>query len=39
VDFPIDVVVVTQEDVEDFKDHVGTVIPPALAEGRIVYAA
>lgn len=39
VDFPIDVVVVTQEDVEEFKDHAGTVIQPALAEGRIVYAA
>lgn len=39
VDFPIDVVVVTQEDVEEFKGHAGTVIRPALAEGRIVYAA
>ena len=39
VDFPVDVVVVTAEDLEQFKDHCGMVIRPALAEGRVLYAA
>lgn len=39
VDFPVDVVVVTDEDIAQFKDHGGMVIRPALAEGRVLYAA
>jgi len=35
----IDVVVVTEEDLARFKDHCGMVIQPALAEGRVLYAA
>ena len=35
----VDVVVVTPEDVETFKDGVATIIGPALREGREVYAA
>ena len=35
----IDVIVVTPEDVEKFKDGVATIIGPALREGREVYAA
>lgn len=36
---PVDIVVVTPEDVETFKDGVATIIGPALREGREVYAA
>lgn len=35
---PIDIVVVTPEDISDFKDKVGTIIGPALREGRQIYA-
>ena len=35
---PVDIVVVTPEDVETFKDGVATIIGPALREGREVYA-
>jgi predicted nucleotidyltransferase len=35
----VDVIVVTPEDVEYLKDRVGSVIGPALREGREVYAA
>jgi predicted nucleotidyltransferase len=38
VAFPVDVVVVTAEDLEQFKDHGGMVIRPALTEGRVLYA-
>ena len=34
----VDVVVVTPQDVERFKDRVGTVIRPALRDGREIYA-
>ena len=36
---PVDVLVVTPEDVEAFKDEPGTIIGPALREGRVVYVA
>jgi predicted nucleotidyltransferase len=36
---PVDVIVVTPEDVEAFRGKVGTTIGPALQEGREVYAA
>jgi len=36
---PVDVIVVTPEDIEAFRDKVGTVIGPALQEGRLLYAA
>jgi predicted nucleotidyltransferase len=35
----VDVVVVTPEDVERYRDALGLVIAPALREGRVVYAA
>lgn len=35
----VDVLVVTPEDVERYRDSVGTVIGPALREGREIYAA
>lgn len=36
---PVDIIVVTPEDVEAFQDQVGTIIAPALTEGREIYAA
>jgi predicted nucleotidyltransferase len=36
---PVDVIVVTPEDIERFRNRVGPVVMPALAEGREVYAA
>lgn len=36
---PVDVVVVAPQDVERFRDKVGSVIRPALRDGREVYAA
>lgn len=35
----VDVVVVTPEDVERYKDFFAVVIYPALREGKVVYAA
>ena len=34
----VDVVVVTPEDIERFRDSPGTVICPAIKEGRVIYA-
>ena len=39
VEVPVDVLVVTPEDIEEFRDKVGTIIGPALREGREVYVA
>ena len=39
LEVPVDVLVVTPEDVETFRDKVGTIIAPALREGREVYVA
>ena len=39
VDRAVDVVVVTPDDVERYRDSPGLVIAPALREGRVVYAA
>jgi uncharacterized protein len=35
----VDIVVVTPEDIERYRDAVGLVIRPALEEGRTIYAA
>ncbi len=35
----VDVVVVTPDDIERYRDEVGTIIGPALREGRVLYAA
>lgn len=37
--YATDIIVVTEEDVENFRDTAGYVIQPALAEGRLLYAA
>ena len=39
VEVPVDVLVVTPEDIEESRDKVGTIIGPALREGREVYVA
>jgi predicted nucleotidyltransferase len=39
VGVPIDIVVVTPEDVQRHKDTIGYILRPALREGRVVYAA
>ena len=39
VRLPVDVIVVTRDDVERYKDKVGTIIRPALREGVVVYEA
>jgi len=39
VGFAADIVVVTEGDIEEFRDHIGMVIRPALEEGRVIYAA
>jgi predicted nucleotidyltransferase len=36
---PVDVVVATPEDIEQYRDQVGTIIGPALQEGKEIYAA
>lgn len=37
VHFPVDVVVVTEDDIEKYGDRVGTVYRPALREGKVLY--
>lgn len=34
---PKDVIIVTPEEVEDYRDQVGTIIYPALQEGKVLY--
>jgi len=35
----VDILVVTPRDIEIFRDKIGTVINPALTEGKTIYAA
>ncbi len=37
VDLPKDIVVIRPEDFEQYRDVVGTIIYPAVQEGRIIY--
>jgi len=37
--FAVDIIVVTEDDMEEFKDNLGMVIRLALEEGEILYAA
>ena len=39
VGFAVDIIVVTEDDLEKFKDNPGMVIRPAIEEGKILYAA
>jgi len=37
VGFPVDIVVVTPEDIERYKNSVGLIVESALREGKVVY--
>lgn len=37
IDLPVDVIVVTPEELERQKNQIGTIIYPALKEGKILY--
>ena len=39
VGFAADIVVVTEQDIERYKDNIGMVIKPALEQGRLLYAS
>jgi predicted nucleotidyltransferase len=39
LEVPVDVLVVTPDDIEAFRDKPGTIIGPALREGREIYVA
>jgi len=39
VGFAADIIVVTEGDIEQYKDQIGMVIRPALEEGKVIYAA
>jgi predicted nucleotidyltransferase len=36
---PMDIVVVTPEDIEAFRDKVGTILGSAVREGEVIYAS
>ena len=36
---PVDIIVVTPEDIELYKNDPGSIIAPAVSQGREVYAA
>ena len=38
VGFAADIVVVTEQDVERYRDNIGMVIKPAVEQGRLLYA-
>jgi len=37
VDLPVDVIVVTPEELEQNRNRIGTIIHPALREGKVLY--
>jgi predicted nucleotidyltransferase len=37
IDLPVDVIVVTPEELERNKNQIGTIIYPALKEGKVLY--
>lgn len=39
VGFAADIIVVTEEDVERYRDRQGLIIMPAMLEGKVLYAA
>jgi predicted nucleotidyltransferase len=38
IGMPVDVVVATEEDVAQYGEKLGTILRPALKEGRVLYA-
>jgi predicted nucleotidyltransferase len=39
IPLPVDVVVATELDIEQYGDKVGTILRPALREGEVIYEA
>lgn len=39
VGYPADIIVLKPEDIEKYKDAVGVIIPEAIKEGKVIYAA
>lgn len=39
IPLPVDVVVATEQDIEQYGDSVGTILRPALREGEVIYEA
>jgi hypothetical protein len=39
VKLPVDVVVVTEDEVHKYKRKIGTILPPALNDGVVIYEA
>ena len=39
VGFAADIVVVTEQDLDKYRDNIGMVIKPALEQGKILYAS
>lgn len=37
IPMPVDVIVGTEEDIEEYGDEVGTILCPALREGQVIY--
>jgi len=37
VGFPVDIIVVTPEDIERYGNAIGLVLDPALSEGKVMY--
>ncbi len=37
IDLPVDVIVVTPDELEKYKNQIGTIIYPALREGKVLY--
>jgi predicted nucleotidyltransferase len=37
VDMPVDIIVVTPDEVQKYRDRIGTIIYPALHEGKVLY--
>ncbi|OIP64759.1 MAG: nucleotidyltransferase domain-containing protein [Nitrospirae bacterium CG17_big_fil_post_rev_8_21_14_2_50_50_9] len=37
VEVPVDLIVVTPEEIEKHRDQIGTIIRPALREGEVLY--
>ena len=37
VGFPVDIIVITPEDIERYGDSIGLVLKPALQEGKVIY--
>jgi len=37
IPLPVDVIVATEQDIEQYGDKVGTILRPALREGQVIY--